>query len=67
LAIDYLRKAIRLGFWAILIFHDVLPKRAGDGDTSIASHDLILDWIKAQPLWCAPMRDVLRELKVETA
>lgn len=67
LAIDYVRKALNWGFWAILIFHDVLPKRIGDGDTSIASHDLILDWIKARPLWCAPMRSVLRELKVETA
>lgn len=67
LAIDYVRKAMRWGFWAILIFHDVLPKRIGDGDTSIASHDLILDWIKAQPVWCAPMRSVLRELKIETA
>ncbi|MDR3512384.1 MAG: polysaccharide deacetylase family protein [Caulobacteraceae bacterium] len=67
LAIDYVRKALRWGFWAILIFHAVAPKRLGDGDTSIASHDLILDWIKTQRLWCAPMRSVLRELKVETA
>lgn len=67
LAIDYVRKALAWGFWAILVFHDVLPKRLGDGDTSIASHDLILDWIKARPIWCAPMRSVLRELKVETA
>jgi peptidoglycan/xylan/chitin deacetylase (PgdA/CDA1 family) len=63
LAIGYMRKAIRLGFWAILIFHDVLPKRIGDGDTSIASHTLILDWIKAQPVWCAPMRSVLDGLE----
>jgi len=67
IAIDYIRKAMRLGFWAILIFHDVLPRRLGDGDTSIVHHDLILDWIKTQSIWCAPMRSVLRELKVETA
>jgi peptidoglycan/xylan/chitin deacetylase (PgdA/CDA1 family) len=67
LAIDYVRKAMRLGFWAILIFHDVVPRRLGDGDTSIASHDLILDWIRTQPLWRAPMGAVLRELKVESA
>jgi peptidoglycan/xylan/chitin deacetylase (PgdA/CDA1 family) len=67
LAIKYVRKAMRSGFWAIMIFHDVLPRRIGDGDTSIVSHALILDWIKSQPLWCAPMHDVLRELKVETA
>ncbi len=66
LAIDYLRKALRWGFWAILIFHDIVPQRLGEGDTSIASHDFILDWIKAQPLWCAPMGAVLRELKVKT-
>lgn len=67
LAITYMRKALAWGFWAILIFHDVLPHRVGEGDTSIASHDTILDWIKAQPLWCAPMGRVLRELKVEAA
>jgi peptidoglycan/xylan/chitin deacetylase (PgdA/CDA1 family) len=67
LAIDYVRKAMRRGFWAILIFHDVLPKRLGDGDTSIASHTLILDWIKREPVWCAPMGAVLRQLRVETA
>lgn len=67
LAIHYVRKALDWGFWAILVFHDILPKRLGDGDTSIASHDLILDWIKGRPIWCAPMRSVLRELKVETA
>lgn len=67
LAIDYVRRAQRWGYWAILVFHDILPKRVGEGDTSIASHDLILDWIKAQPLWCAPMGAVLRELKVGVA
>jgi peptidoglycan/xylan/chitin deacetylase (PgdA/CDA1 family) len=66
LAIDYVRKALRWGFWAVLIFHDILPKRLGDGDTSIASHTVILDWITEQPLWCAPMGAVLRTLKVET-
>jgi peptidoglycan/xylan/chitin deacetylase (PgdA/CDA1 family) len=67
IAIAYMQKALRRGFWAILIFHDVVPRRTGDGDTSIAHHDLILDWIKARPIWCAPMRDVLRHLKIEAA
>jgi len=66
IAIAYMKKALRWGFWAILIFHDILPRRKGDGDTSIAHHDLILDWIRTQPLWCAPMRDVLRDLGVRT-
>jgi peptidoglycan/xylan/chitin deacetylase (PgdA/CDA1 family) len=67
LALAYMRKALNWGFWAILIFHDILPRRLGDGDTSIASHDLILDWVMARPIWCAPMRSVLRELNLETA
>ena len=67
LAIDYVRKAMRWGFWAILIFHDVLPKRLGDGDTSIASHTLILDWIRTQPVWCAPMGQVLDHITGQAA
>jgi hypothetical protein len=63
LAIDYVRGAMRQGFWAILIFHDVLPQRIAEGDTSIASHNLILDWINAQPVWCAPMGSVMHHLR----
>ncbi len=62
LAIAYLRKAVRWNRWAILIFHDVLPARIGEGDTSNASHDLILDWIVKDGLWCAPMGEVFAHL-----
>ena len=62
LAIAYLRKALHWGRWAILIFHDVLPARLGDGDTSIAAHQTILRWIADQPLWCAPMGEVFNRL-----
>jgi peptidoglycan/xylan/chitin deacetylase (PgdA/CDA1 family) len=62
LAIDYLRKALGWGRWAILIFHDVVPTRLGDGDTSVTSHDHILRWIAQAPLWCAPMGEVFSHL-----
>ena len=64
LAIDYVRSAVAKGFWAILIFHDVLEKRLDEGDTTIASHETILRWLTSQPIWCAPMGAVLRHLKV---
>jgi peptidoglycan-N-acetylglucosamine deacetylase len=54
----YLRRTLREGGWAILVFHDVLPARLGEGDTSIAVHQQMLDFIKTQPLWCAPMGEV---------
>jgi len=56
LATDYVQSAIDRGYWAILIFHDVVDQRTDTGQTSIATHQAILDWIAAQPVWCAPMR-----------
>ena len=64
IAIDYVRTAMRRGHWAILIFHDVLPRRRDAGDTSERNHQAILDWLMTQPVWCAPMGEVLRRLKV---
>jgi peptidoglycan/xylan/chitin deacetylase (PgdA/CDA1 family) len=61
-AYAYLDAAMRHGLWAILIFHDVLPRRRHAGDTSLASHQAILDFIRAKPLWCAPMGEVLARL-----
>ena len=58
LAYAYLQQATRRGHWAILIFHDVTPRRIGEGGTSVAVHQKILDYIAAQPLWCAPMGEV---------
>jgi peptidoglycan/xylan/chitin deacetylase (PgdA/CDA1 family) len=62
LAIAYLRKALAWRRWAVLIFHEVLPARLGDGDTSIDSHETILRWIAGQSLWCAPMGEVFTRL-----
>ena len=58
LAFVYVRQAIRRGDWAILIFHEILPVRKGEGDTSRRSHRAILAWLAGQPVWCAPMREV---------
>ena len=60
LAYAYLQKAIRAGNWAILIFHDVTPRRMGEGGASMAVHQQILDYIAAEPLWCAPMGEVFQ-------
>jgi peptidoglycan/xylan/chitin deacetylase (PgdA/CDA1 family) len=57
-AVAYVAKAISRGHWAILIFHEVLATRKGEGDTSTAVHQAILDHIERQPVWCAPIRDV---------
>jgi hypothetical protein len=61
----YLDRALARGQWAILVFHEVLPKRVGDGDTSIAVHSQILDDLQARAVWCAPVRAVLADLKVD--
>jgi peptidoglycan/xylan/chitin deacetylase (PgdA/CDA1 family) len=57
-AFAYVRKAIQQGGWAILVFHEILPARKGEGDTSQRSHHAILAWLAGQPVWCAPMREV---------
>lgn len=67
LAINYVRSALDRGYWAILIFHDVVEKRAQTGETSIATHEAILDWIASQPLWCAPMGEVLSYIEAQLA
>ena len=54
-AIRYLNATVAQGGWAILVFHEVLPKSRGDGDASIATHNKILANIAALDVWCAPM------------
>jgi peptidoglycan/xylan/chitin deacetylase (PgdA/CDA1 family) len=66
LAFSYLNRAMREGRWAILIFHDVHPKRLGEGDTSVAVHTEILDFIARQPLWCAPMGEVFEHVALRS-
>jgi peptidoglycan/xylan/chitin deacetylase (PgdA/CDA1 family) len=61
-AIRYLDAALARGAWAILVFHEVLPERLGEGDTSIRTHERILDLIGQRSLWCAPMGEVFAHL-----
>jgi peptidoglycan/xylan/chitin deacetylase (PgdA/CDA1 family) len=63
LAFAYIDKAISKGFWAILVFHEILEKRVGEGDTSTAVHAAILDGVAAAPVWCAPMSTVLNHIE----
>ncbi len=66
LGFAYVDKAIRRGGWAVLVFHEILPKRVGEGDTSIAVHRRILNWVVSRPVWCAPMRDVFQHIRQNT-
>ena len=62
-AFRYLRRAMTEGGWAILVFHEVLPRRMGVGDTCLRNHGRILDWIGGQPIWCAPMGEVFTHIR----
>jgi len=57
-AIRYLHETVAKGAWAILVFHDVLPKWRTDGDASVATHRAILEHVAALDVWCAPMGQV---------
>jgi peptidoglycan/xylan/chitin deacetylase (PgdA/CDA1 family) len=57
-ALRYLNETVAQGGWAILVFHEVLPKWHGDGDVSVATHNRILAHIAALDVWCAPMGEV---------
>ncbi|HVY33184.1 MAG TPA: polysaccharide deacetylase family protein, partial [Caulobacteraceae bacterium] len=61
-AVRYLNAALAREGWAILVFHQVLPKRLGEGDTSIATHARILDLVQGRRFWCAPMGQVFEHL-----
>jgi peptidoglycan/xylan/chitin deacetylase (PgdA/CDA1 family) len=61
-AVAYLERTLARGAWAILVFHEVLPVRGGEGDTSIRTHEAILDWITRRPFWVAPVREVYARL-----
>ena len=58
----YLASAARQGAWAILVFHDVLPKWGTEGDASISSHRRILQMVADQGFWCAPMGKVFEHV-----
>lgn len=57
-ALRYLNETVARGGWAILVFHDVLPKWRGDGDISVSTHNKILAQIASLGVWCAPMGQV---------
>ena len=57
-ALRYLNETVARGGWAILVFHGVVPQWRGDGDTSVATHNRILEHIAALDVWCAPMGQV---------
>lgn len=58
MALRYVRKAMRDGHWAVLVFHEVVDRRKAAGDTNIAVHRDILEGLARLPVWCAPMRTV---------
>jgi peptidoglycan/xylan/chitin deacetylase (PgdA/CDA1 family) len=62
LATTYVQDAMTRGDWAILVFHDIVKRRTGAGETSIATHESVLRWLAEQPVWCAPMGEVLDHL-----
>ncbi len=66
-AVRYLNATLARGAWAILVFHDVLPKRLGEGDTTLATHARILDLVQTQPFWCAPMGQVFAHIAASGA
>jgi peptidoglycan/xylan/chitin deacetylase (PgdA/CDA1 family) len=57
-AVRYLNDTVAKGGWAILVFHDVLPKWHAEGDASVATHKRILERVAALNVWCAPMGQV---------
>ena len=62
-ALRYLNETVAQGGWAILVFHEVLPRWHGDGDASVATHNKILAHIAALDVWCAPMGQVFDYVK----
>jgi peptidoglycan/xylan/chitin deacetylase (PgdA/CDA1 family) len=66
-AFRYVRRTLAAGGWAILVFHDVVGARSGDGQTSSASHRAILAWLQQQPAWIAPMGEVFQYICSRTA
>jgi peptidoglycan/xylan/chitin deacetylase (PgdA/CDA1 family) len=62
IALRYVQKTVSWRRWAILIFHNVLAARMGEGDTTIATHDRILERVSRPDIWCAPMGEVFSHL-----
>jgi peptidoglycan/xylan/chitin deacetylase (PgdA/CDA1 family) len=63
-AVDaYLGHAAAQGYWAILVFHDIVAQPTQEGETSDALHNEILDAVGAHRLWAAPLGTVFEWLK----
>jgi peptidoglycan/xylan/chitin deacetylase (PgdA/CDA1 family) len=67
LATAYVKDAMKRGYWAILVFHDIVRRRTAAGETSIATHDAVLRWLTTQKVWCAPMGQVLDHIAGQPA
>lgn len=59
----YLEQAARENAWAILVFHDVVPKWRGEGDASLRTHAAVLDLVEKSGAWCAPMGAVMQRIR----
>ena len=59
----YLAAAAAEGAWAILVFHEVLPRWSSEGDASIGVHRRVLQHIADQGFWCAPMGQVFAHVQ----
>ena len=66
-AMDYVQTGIDRGYWAILIFHDVVDQRRSTGETSRQTHQAILEWIAGKAVWCAPMGQVFNYVGSQSA
>jgi len=59
----YLASATAQGAWAILVFHDVLPRWGTEGDASISVHRRILQHVAEMGAWVAPMGKVFEHIQ----
>jgi hypothetical protein len=65
-AFHYVRQAMAAGEWATLVFHQVLPERKGEGDTSVRAHSAVLKWLAKEPVWVAPLGEVFQYCAART-
>jgi peptidoglycan/xylan/chitin deacetylase (PgdA/CDA1 family) len=54
----YLAQTLAEGSWAILVFHEILPRWSTEGDASIGVHRRILNLLAKENVWVAPMGQV---------
>jgi len=59
----YLARTASQGAWAILVFHDILPRWETEGDASIGVHRRILQLVADGGFWVAPMGQVFEHLQ----